>query len=371
MPIKEINNMTAMNIIKLLKHYLLLSILLVTATPSLSSTVQVFNGRGLIGVLGSYSTSVTHVTDAPAGEPNGNFYYVQLYNFYNNAINICAEGSGILMSIDGVRGVPVGDSEIMLVPEFTFVDDRVVPATNVYIDTVTGHFNGWGSETNQRLGIGDCLWSPYQTTPRTGSIRHKVRATGRLLVYGTGKQKSGTYNLLQDIGISIQNPRAGTVSAQLVSKDEPIEIIVSGLTCTLNTPTYVNFGAQSSGDYYEELLASVTNNMNVTCNQNKNPSNATIAISANVKPQYYAGNLFDVNLLDSKNKPGAFVRLFAKKGSNNIAIPLDQTPIDLSTISSNQPTASFNNEIVYELYSYGQGATGKVSGSVELSIIMR
>ncbi|QCJ69368.1 hypothetical protein C9446_05520 [Providencia heimbachae] len=348
-------------------------IMLSISAPSLANTVKVFNGRGLIGVYGNYSASVTHNTSAPVGgspETGYNpFSYVQLYNYYNGIINYCNSNGSLVSTIDGITGVPIANGEMIIVPEFTYVDRR----TNSFgqlIDVITGHFNGWGSGTNEQLGIGSCIWSPNQSTPEAGMF-HKATATGRLLIYGTGKQRSGTYYLQYDLGLSIQNPRGATKADVLVPKTEPINVIVSGLTCSLSTPTYINFGSHSANSAKNELLATITNNMNVTCGQNNDPASAIISISGNVKPQYYSGNNAEVNLLDSQNNPGAYVKIYVKKGSTKIPITLDQQSIDLSNISANQPSVSFTNDLIYELYSRGNNITGKVSGSAELSIIMR
>lgn len=353
------------------KSLLLSSLLVLMASlPSFAKTVTVMNGRGLIGIYGEYSTSLAGMTNAPSWGDTANFYYVQFYNNFNGIINYCAEGMGLVTNIDGVKGVPIAGGEMIMVPEFVFIDERKNYSNNSYLDTITGHFNGWGSGTNEQLGTGDCLWSPNQSTP-TPVIYHSVTATGRMLIYGTGNQRSGTYRLTDDIGIVLQNPRNGTTVRQIVPKTESIIVTVSGLTCTLNTPSYVNFGSHSASSKSNELLSTMRNNMSVRCDQLANNIAATISLSGNVKPQYYAGNNLEVNLLNSQQKSGAYVKMYVMVNGNKTPITLDQRPIDLAKITAQQTNVSFNNELVYELYSRGNNVAGKVSGSAELSIIMR
>lgn len=367
MKTKTINQMTLSGLKKLVMGSLLM---LISIAQSSAGNVTVLNGRGLIGVYGEYSTVVSGYTDAPHWGDTENFHYVQLYNNFNGIINYCVDAAGIVNEIDGVKGMPIAGGEMIMVPEFVFVDERRNSLGNNYIDTITGHFNGWGSGTNEQLGIGNCIWSPNQSTP-TPVMLHKVTATGRMLIYGTGNQRSGTYRLDDDIGIVIQNPRNGTRASRLVSKAENIVVKVSGLTCTLNTPTYVNFGSHSASSRSDELLSTMKNNMSVRCDQVTNKMAATISLSGNVKPQYYSGNDLEVNLLNAQQKTGAYVKMYVMVNGNKIPITLDQKPIDLAKITALQTNVSFNNELVYELYSRGNNVAGKVSGSAELSIIMR
>ncbi|SQI31868.1 Uncharacterised protein [Providencia alcalifaciens] len=164
----------------------------------------------------------------------------------------------------------------------------------------------------------------------------------------------------------------GTAATHImVRANEPMDIIVSGLTCTLNTPTYVNFGSHSASSRSNELLATVKNNMSVNCDQVTNKIAGTISLSGNVKPQYYSGNSLEINLLDTQQKPGAYVKMYVMVNGNKTPITLDQRPIDLAKITAQQASVGINNELVYELYSRGNNVAGKVSGSAELSIIMR
>ncbi|MTC70169.1 hypothetical protein GKR74_04760 [Providencia sp. wls1914] len=367
MKMNTINKMTLSSLKNLVMSTLLM---LISIAQSFAGNVTVLNGRGLIGVYGEYSTTVSSYTDAPSWGDTEKFYYVQLYNNFNGYINYCVDAAGIVSAIDGVKGMPIANGAMILVPEFVFTDRRDQGANNSYIDTITGHFNGWGSGTNEQLGTGDCLWAPNQSTP-TPTMRHNVTATGRMLIYGTGNQRSGTYRLADDIGIVIQNPRNGTRTSRLVSKAENIVVTVSGLTCTLNTPSYVNFGSHSASSKSNELLSTMRNNMSVQCDQIANKIAATISLSGNVKPQYYAGNNLEVNLLNAQQKAGAYVKMYVMVNGNKTPITLDQNPIDLAKITAQQTNVSFNNELVYELYSRGNNVAGKVSGSAELSIIMR
>ncbi|MTC34235.1 hypothetical protein GKR67_06370 [Providencia alcalifaciens] len=374
----RMNTMTK-KILMRLKSVLLsgLFILIVNA-PSFSKTVTVLNGRGLIGVYGEYTKTVWGYSGI--GQSGIREYpYVYLYNAggsANGRDNFWCSPYSFFGVIDGVTGLKLdGGDEMILVPEFTFVDERTEFISGRYLDTIAGYFSGWGSGTNEQLGVdSNCLWMPYQSTPTGNLIRHSVTLTGRMLIYGTGNQRSGFYRISSPyFGVMIEDYlKFGTAATHImVRANEPMDIIVSGLTCTLNTPTYVNFGSHSASSRSNELLATVKNNMSVNCDQVTNKIAGTISLSGNVKPQYYSGNSLEINLLDTQQKPGAYVKMYVMVNGNKTPITVDQRPIDLAKITAQQASVGINNELVYELYSRGNNVAGKVSGSAELSIIMR
>ncbi|HEM8262849.1 TPA: hypothetical protein U2M50_000148 [Providencia stuartii] len=348
---------------------ILLAIILTSITlPTLAADVKVFNGRGLVGVFGNYSSSHSRVnTTDNIGEI---VPYVSLTNYYNGSYNQCHLNS--LMEIDGIYGMPISN-DLMLVPEFTFTDRRTrIDWPYREIDTVTGHFNGWGSGTNQFPHSRNCIFEPYQTTPEI-SIQHNVYTTGRLLIYGTGNQKGGTYHLKHDIGTSVKDWRTLYEGnwKMLVSKTEAINITVSGLTCSLQTPNKINFGINDSSAANGTLLASVQRPMTINCSQFKDQVDAYIGISANVKPEFYSGNAFDVNLNNASNQAAAYVKLFVHHNGAKLPIRLDQTIVELGRIKANENNVNITKTLEYELYSKGAGITGLARGSVELSVIMR
>ncbi len=347
---------------------ILLAIVLTSITlPTFAADVKVFNGRGLVGVFGYYSTTNTHITYANVGDV---YPYVSLTNFFNGSFNQCNDST--LMEIDGVFGIPISN-DLMLVPEFTFTNRRTRD-TYPYqrIDTVTGHFNGWGSGTNQFPHSRSCIFEPYQSTPVI-TLRHNVTVTGRLLVYGTGNQKSGRYYLRDNIGTSIKDWRTQYEGAWsvLVPKSDPINVTVSGLTCNLQTANKINFGIQDSGAAEGTLLASVQRPMTINCSQFKDQVDAYIGISANVKPEFYSGNAFDVNLNNASRRAAAYVKLFVHHNGSKLPIRLDQTMVELGRINANENNINMTKTLEYELYSKGAGITGVARGSVELSVIMR
>ncbi|EPC2530340.1 TPA: molecular chaperone, partial [Providencia stuartii] len=236
--------------------------------------------------------------------------------------------------------LPKISNDLMLVPEFTFTDERrkgLIYPRPAPFDIVTGHFNGWGSGTNQFPWYRNCIFEPYQTTPET-IIEHEVFLTGRLLVYGTGNQKSGTYYLKDNIGTSIKDWRNLNEGSwvKLVDKADPINVTVSGLTCSLQTPNKINFGIQDSNAAAGTLLASVQRPIAISCSQFKDQVDAYIGISANVKPEYYSGNNYDVNLINSSNRAAAYVKLFVHHNGAKLPIRLDQTMVELGRIKANE-----------------------------------
>ncbi|EOE4635618.1 TPA: hypothetical protein ACHWKL_001252 [Providencia stuartii] len=349
---------------------ILFAIILTSITmSSLAANVKVFNGRGLVGVFGNYTAKNKMVTYGNVGE---SYFYVTLTNVFNGSYNRCYQAA--LMQIDGIYGIPISN-DLMLVPEFTFTDERrkgLIYPRPAPFDIVTGHFNGWGSGTNQFPWYRNCIFEPYQTTPET-IIEHEVFLTGRLLVYGTGNQKSGTYYLKDNIGTSIKDWRNLNEGSwvKLVDKADPINVTVSGLTCSLQTPNKINFGIQDSNAAAGTLLASVQRPIAISCSQFKDQVDAYIGISANVKPEYYSGNNYDVNLINSSNRAAAYVKLFVHHNGAKLPIRLDQTMVELGRIKANENNVNITKTLEYELYSKGAGITGLARGSVEFSVIMR
>ncbi|WP_272686997.1 hypothetical protein [Providencia sp. PROV149] len=347
---------------------ILFAIVLTSITlPTFAADVKVFNGRGLVGVFGYYWKTNRMTTHANVGDV---YQYVTLTNHFNGYYNQCYQR--IMMEVDGIWGIPISN-DLMLVPEFTYTDKRTkMTYPFLPIDTVTGHFNGWGSGTNQYPYTSACIFEPYQSTPEM-SLTHNVTITGRLLVYGTGNQKSGTYFLKDNIGTSIKDWRNLNEGAWvvLVSKTEPINITVSGLTCNLQTANKINFGIQDSAAAEGTLLASVQRPMTINCSQFKDQVDAYIGISANVKPEFYSGNAIDINLNSGSRKGAAYVKLFVHHNGSKLPIRLDQSMVNLGHINANENNINMTKMLEYELYSKGTGITGVARGSVELSVIMR
>ncbi|WP_422529300.1 hypothetical protein [Serratia fonticola] len=347
--------------------------LTVTYCSTALSTTVVQNGRGLVGVINSsYSTTITAPSRYWAPLPQD---YIFL-TWYVSEAN-CAPS--LMMEIDGVKGIKFNTAgTLMLVPEVTFIDNRSWSnGTTNYSDTVTGIFNGDGSNTSDNLGSAtQCYWKPYQTTPATSVdqyITHQVTATGRMLIYGTGQQVSGTATLSQAIRVgvsdSINTPENYKYST--IVNAGSYSIIVSDLGCTLSTPTLIDFGPQSANASENQALASKTVNLSVSCQQSKNPMSATLTLLAGINPIYYSGDNYQVNLNNSSGVAGAYVKMDMDINGTSMAIPFNRQFIDIGSIAAAENAASFSYPVTYTLYSRGAGIIGKVSGSVELSIVLR
>lgn len=343
-----------------------------------SAPIVVQNGRGLVGVMNeSFSTTLSGSTNNYIGF--GPFAYVHL-SFYHESTP-CTSGELSLMEIDGVKGVPLNAQKtLMLVPEVTYTDNRSWRIGNTnYADTVTAAFNGYGSTTSQHLGnTNGCIWYPNQSTPNNGTdlgvyVSHNVTATGRLLVYGTGEQQSSSGSLTYPFRLVLRNPRSpGPYPTGNLMPAGGYSVIVSDLGCTLTTPTLIDFGPQPANSNVGQLLATKSDgNLSVNCQQNTNPISATLSLSAGINPLYYSGNEYEVNLLNSENKAGAYVTMSVDINGTPTNIPFNRNFIDIGSISASSSMAAFSYPITYSLYSRGNGITGKVKGSAELSIILR
>lgn len=370
--------MIFLTLINTIKREIALTLLLLIYT-SATQAVLVQNGRGLVGVLyENYSTTLTGTTTNPVGANGGTYNlpwsYVYL-SFYPDT-TLCDQSQ--LMSIDGVTGIKMNiEGTLMLVPEVTYIDNRTWSGGS---DTVTGVMNGSGSNTNYGLGEATtCVWQPKQPTPPSSSdfgltVRHNITATGRLLIYGTGEQNSSTFSLRYPLKMMLRNPRGAGPYPQgtLVGTGGYYPIIVSDLGCTLSTPTLIDFGPQPANSTAGEELASKTNNLSISCSQTRNPIKATLMLSAGINPTYYSGNEYEVNLLkEGSGTAGAYVKMNIDVDGTTKPVAFNRQFIDVGSILSTESTASFNHPVTYTLYSKGAGITGKMSGSAELSIVMR
>lgn len=342
-----------------------------------ATTVTVQNGRGLVGVFGNYTSSLTGSTlayGAIGGSKGDPFPYIGMNFWYNGTVMTCY--NSMLMNIDGVYGIKLqGTSDLMIVPEVIYTDNRSWTSPSAGSDIVTASFNGYGSATNGQLGTAtDCIWQPKQSTPipytTSNLIYHNAVITGRLLIYGTGNQRSGTYTLQDNITMML---RDWNVVKEVTWANKGSYIVnVSDLGCTLTTPTVIDFGPQPANATNGQLLTTKSDsNLTVNCQQNTNPMSATLSVSAGINPIYFSGDSYQVNLLDGENKPGAYVTMSLNINGTPTNIPFNRTPVDIGSISSSNSDASFSYPITYSLYSRGTGSTGKIKGSAELSVILR
>jgi hypothetical protein len=342
----------------------------------IAQAVVVQNGRGLIGVMNqNYSTSLRGTTTNPTGSLNNNLPWSYVYLAFYPDYNLCNQS--LLMEIDGVTGVKFNTAgTLMLVPEVTYVDNRTWPGGS---DTVTGVMNGSGSNTNYNLGVStNCVWQPNQPTPPSNKdlgvlVTHNVTATGRVLIYGTGTQTSSTGTLANPFKMMIRNPRAPAPYPQgILLGAGNYSVIVNDLSCTLTTPTLIDFGPQPANSVAGEELATRTNNLSVNCSQSKNPIRATLSLIAGINPTYYSGNEYEVNLLkNGSGTAGAYVKMSIDVNGTTTPVAFNRQFINVGAITAAESTANFNHPVTYTLYSRGAGITGKVSGSAELSIVMR
>lgn len=341
-------------------------------STALSATV-IQNGRGLVGVMNdSFSTALSGSTTNVIGF--GPYAYVHMI-FYNE-ISPCTVEPSLLMEIDGVKGVKFNTAgTLMLVPEVTYIDNRTWYSGS---DTVTAIFNGYGTNTNQNLGSGSgCMWYPNQSTPNNGIdenlyVTHRVTATGRVLIYGTGTQQSGYGSLTYPFKLMLRNPRdAGPYPSGILVNAGSYQVVVSNLGCTLTTPTLVDFGPQPANAAANQALASKTVNLSVSCQQSQNPIGATLTLLAGINPIYYSGDDYQVNLNNSSGVAGAYIKMNMDINGASTGIPFNRQFIDIGSITAAQNATSFSYPVTYTLYSRGAGITGKVSGSAELSIVLR
>ncbi|MFO3760226.1 MULTISPECIES: fimbrial protein [Providencia] len=338
-----------------------------------AAPIIIQNGRGLVGVANEvFSTSLMNIT----GYYDGFLPYAYVHMTFYDDMSNCGVEKNYLMEIDGVKGVKLNaEKTLMLVPEVIFTDNRSwnIGATS-YADTIVGQMNGYGANTNENLGSeAGCMWYPLQSTPNTGFVTHKVSATGRLLIYGTGTQQSQTGYLGYPFKIMIRDPRSagGYPSSNLIPAGG-YSVVVSDLGCTLTTPTVIDFGPQSANATNGQLLTTKSDgNLTVNCQQNTNPMSATLSLSAGTNPIYFSGDDYQVNLINSENNAGAYVTMSLNINGTPTNIPFNRTPVDIGTIDASNSSATFSYPITYSLYSRGTGITGKVKGSAELSIVLR
>lgn len=342
-------------------------------STALSATV-IQNGRGLVGVMNdTFSTALTGITNNVIGFGPNDYVYL---SYYNDS-TLCSSSSVVLMEIDGVKGVKFNTAgTLMLVPEVTYIDNRT---WNAGSDTVTAMFNGYGSNTNQNLGSrsgSGCVWNPNQSTPNSGIdgglyVTHRVTATGRVLIYGTGTQQSGYGSLTYPFKLMLRDPRsAGPYPSGILVYAGGYQVVVSNLGCTLTTPTLVDFGPQPANAPANQVLVSKTVNLSVSCQQSQNPISATLTLLAGINPIYYSGDDYQVNLNNGSGVSGAYVKMDMDINGASTAIPFNRQFIDIGSITAAQNATSFSYPVTYTLYSRGKGITGKVSGSVELSIVL-
>ncbi|WP_422528802.1 hypothetical protein [Serratia fonticola] len=203
----------------------------------------------------------------------------------------------------------------------------------------------------------------------SGSSR-TVNLSGSWVLVADGTQTTGNYSIPPMYFTSHSGHPANSLSTRILPSN--ISLRVSTLNCTVNTPVNINFGTVSRSVLPTQELASATNPMNVSCNQNSDLISADINVQFRTTSGLYNANPDQLSL----RQGGGYITGEIDSGvtgSGSCALSqglkFDNTPYKLGQISNIETSVVTNNQITWRLCSGGNSLpSGPVDASAEMLV---
>lgn len=202
-----------------------------------------------------------------------------------------------------------------------------------------------------------------------GSSR-TVSLSGSWVLVADGTQRTGNYNIPPMYFASHSGYPANSLSTRILPSN--ISLRVSTLTCTVNTPVNINFGTVSRSVLPTQELASATNPMNVSCNQNSDLISADINVQFRTTSGLYNANPGQLSLRQGGGYiTGEIDSGVTGSGSCTLSqgLKFDNTSYKLGRISNVETSVVTNNQITWRLCSGGNSLpSGPVDASAEMLV---
>lgn len=197
-----------------------------------------------------------------------------------------------------------------------------------------------------------------------------ARFTGTWVLIADGTQKTSEVRIPAMYAGSFSTSGGGDKRTVILPAD--ISLRISTLTCTVDTPTTIDFGTVQRNNQSGAELASVTLPLITTCTQ---PSDR---ISANINLQFRALTTLFGNSPSrlALSQGGGYITGEISNnvtGSGNCAatsgLPFDNTPLKAGAITAAQTSQTLANQVTWRLCSAGSGLpSGVVNASAEMLV---
>ncbi|WP_241810647.1 hypothetical protein [Serratia sp. 14-2641] len=206
------------------------------------------------------------------------------------------------------------------------------------------------------------FYSP--SAPRTATI------SGSWVIVTDGSQKATEITLKPMYAASLSGSSSGDKSAAILPAN--IQLRISNLECTVNTPTQINFGPVAHDPTAGAELASLSYPLATQCNQESDRINANInlqfrAISglyqnAPTKLSLTAGGGYITGEIDN-GVTGSGICTVAS------GVPFDNQAIRIGSITNTQSSLTMANQVTWRLCSGGSNLPmGNVDAAAEMLV---
>ena len=150
-----------------------------------------------------------------------------------------------------------------------------------------------------------------------------------------------------------------------------INLRISTLACSVNTPTVINFGTVGRNLTANTELSKQTNSFNVTCTQNSGFISANVAVQFRPLTSLYEGSSNRLALAQGGGYITGEIPGLTDSGicEGNSGINFNNEAINIGKITASQSLQTFSNQIIWRLCSGGNTLpTGSVSASTEMLV---
>ncbi|SNY79845.1 hypothetical protein SAMN02744775_04276 [Enterobacter sp. CC120223-11] len=341
------------------------------ATTSVSAqTVTVGKGAGILWRGFEFDITHTFKSESQRHPLNSGILGVSSWSSSLSCIN-----KGIKM-IAGYPAFSIGDGLGLVVEARGHASYTRVDGTHEILSGTIGFPETRGSSTSRSTIIpnsGDywCLPASATDNPHFFKTNSSIVTTlsGSWLIVGDGTQKTGNYRLFPML---LSRASYASLNQDVQVFPSNVDIRVTTLDCTVNTPASINFGGATRNTQPGAELAVQSVPLITTCGQHSD------YVNANINLQFRAiSNLFD-------NTPS---RLALDQGAGYITgeinngvtgsggcagisgLRFDNSPIKVGNLTTKDISKTFTNQITWRLCSGGNNLpTGSVSAAAEMSV---
>lgn len=282
-----------------------------------------------------------------------------------NSLSECIESS-LLTTISGVPTWRIAQG-IGLVPAATFSASTYSGATIVSMNGTIG-LNGTQGEMS--TGGSAAIPSGRAWCLNFGginpSIQQSFSVSGSWVILTDGTQQSGLYTIPRMYAGTFTSDKSNTVGIITYT-----HLRVNFVSCTISTPTTVNFGTAARNITPNAELASQSSPFAVTCGQD-DPN--TIDTNINVQ---FSGNVFEGNTSRlALNEGGGYITGEIGNGVTGsgtcdatTGVNFNSTDINVGVLTASTLNQTFDNQITWRLCSGGALLpTGPVTASANVAV---